>query len=169
MTSSLNFKKMFWSNLTYFEPFEGLLDNNVGDSLSITTATLLELFVAVTAVPAFPAKSLNEIPNVTGPAVSFETVVNEAAQLFPPVFETLILPFTAAPPDKNVTVGDWIVSLAVKLNVTTSLGVAVERSPLLEEMDTALKVGIEVSVVTLPLPLVTGVPTFPAVSLKLIL
>ena len=75
LISSLNFKIMFWSNLTDFEPFEGLLDNNVGRSLSITTATLLESFVAVTAVPALPAVSLNEIPNVTGPAVSLAFVV----------------------------------------------------------------------------------------------
>ena len=105
MTSSLNFKIMFWSNLTDFEPFEGMLDNKVGNSLSITNATLLELFVAVTSIPGFPAKSLNKIPNVIGPAVSFEATVNEAAHLFPPVLETLILPFIAAPPDKNVIAG----------------------------------------------------------------
>ena len=75
MTSSLNFKIIFWSNLTDFEPFDGLLDNNVGRSLSITTATLLESFVAVTTVPALPAVSPNEIPNVTGPAVSLAFVV----------------------------------------------------------------------------------------------
>ena len=145
MTSSLNFKIMFWFNLTDFEPFEGMLDNNVGKSLSITTFKLLELFVVVTAVPALPAKSLNAIPNVTGPAVSFEATVNEAAQLFPPVFETLILPFTAAPPDKNVTVGDWIVSLAVKLSVTVSVGVAFVESPLFEAILTSLSVGAVVS------------------------
>ena len=141
MTSSLNFKIMFWSNLTDFEPFEGMLDNNVGNSLSITTATLLELFVAVTAVPAFPAKSLKDITKVTGPALSFEDVANEAAQLFSPVFETLILPFTAVPPDKNVIVGDWIASLAVKLSLTVSVGVAFVGSPLVEVRPTLLRVG----------------------------
>mgnify|MGYP005726798291 CR=1 FL=1 len=89
--------------------------------------------------------------------------------MFPLVLDKLTFPFTAAPPEEAVTVGDWIVSLAVKLNVTRSDGVAIDRFPLLDEIDTELNAGAEVSVVTLPLPLVTGVPAFPAVSLKAIL
>ena len=85
------------------------------------------------------------------------------------MIETLTLPFTAATPEKAVTVGDWIVSLAEKLNVTTSVGVAFERLALLDEINTVVKVGTEVSVVTLPLPLVTGVPAFVAMSLKAML
>ena len=103
------------------------------------------------------------------PAVSLALAVNEAVQVFPLVFETLTLPFTAAPPEEAVTVGDWIVSLAVKLNVTTSVGVAFERLALLDEINTVVKVGTEVSVVTLPLPLETGVPAFVAMSLKAML
>jgi hypothetical protein len=89
------------------------------------------------------------------------------------MFETLTLPFTAAPPEEAVTVGGWIVSLAVKLNVTTSVGVAFDRFALLDEIDTELKVGAEVSMTTATLlesvVEVTGVPALPAVSLKAIL
>jgi hypothetical protein len=117
--------------------------------------------------------SLKAILKVTGPAVSLALATNEAVQVFPFVFETLTLPFTAAPPEEAVTVGDWIVSLAVKLNVTTSVGVAIDRFALLEEIDTELKVGAEVSMTTATLlesvVEVTGVPALPAVSLKEIL
>ena len=89
--------------------------------------------------------------------------------MLPLVFDTVILPFTAAPPEEAVTVGDWIVSLAVKLNLTTSAGVAFDVFALLEAIETLLRVGPEVLVVTLPVPLVTAVPALPAASLKAIL
>ena len=54
---SLNLNIMFWSSLTARESSEGVLDNNIGKSLSITTATLLVSVVVVTAVPEFPAVS----------------------------------------------------------------------------------------------------------------
>ena len=64
------------------------------------------------------------------------------------MFETLTLPFTAAPPEEAVTIGDWIVSLAVKLNVTTSVGVAFDVFALLEAIETLLRVGAVVSGMT---------------------
>ena len=75
MISSLNFKTIFWSNLTDFEPFDGLLDSIVGKTVSITTATLLVLVVAVTAVPALPAVSLKAILKLTVPAESLAFAV----------------------------------------------------------------------------------------------
>ena len=73
------------------------------------------------------------------------------------------------PPDANVTVGVEILSLAVNVKVTSSPALANVLLSLLELIDTPLKVGAVVSVVTLPLPLVTAEPALPAVSLKAIL
>ena len=73
------------------------------------------------------------------------------------------------PPDANVTVGVEILSLAVNVKVTSSPALANVLLSLLELIDTPLKVGADVSVVTLPLPLVTAEPALPAVSLKAIL
>ena len=85
------------------------------------------------------------------------------------MFETLTLPFTAAPPEEKVTAGDEIVSLAEKVNVTTSSGIAFDDVELLEDILTPLSVGAEVFVVTLPDPSVTAIPVLPAESVKAIL
>ena len=53
--------------------------------------------------------------------------------------------------------------------MTSSLGLAIEFVMLLEAILTLLSVGAVVSVVTLPLPLVTGVPAFATISLKAML
>ena len=62
-----------------------------------------------------------------------------------------------------------IASDAVKVRVISSPALANVLLSLLELIDTPLKVGADVSVVTLPLPLVTAEPALPAVSLKAIL
>ena len=61
MIFSLNVNIMFLSSFTLAALSEGTLDNSVGKSVSITTATLLESLVVVTGVPALPAVSLKEI------------------------------------------------------------------------------------------------------------
>ena len=73
------------------------------------------------------------------------------------------------PPDANVTVGVEILSLAVNVKVTSSPALANVEVLLSEAILTLLRVGAVVSVVTLPLPLVTAEPALPAVSLKAIL
>ena len=74
-----------------------------------------------------------------------------------------------APPDVKVTTGVDIVSEAVNVRVISSLAIASVFVELLEAMLTELSVGAVVSNVTLPEPLVTAVPAFPAVSLKAML
>ena len=76
---------------------------------------------------------------------------------------------TGEPPDANVTVGVDILLLAVNLNVTLSPALAFDVFVLSDAIETLLKVGAVVSVVTLPLPLVTAVPALPDVSLKAML
>ena len=73
------------------------------------------------------------------------------------------------PPDANVTVGVEMLSLAVNVKVTSSPALASVEVLLSEAILTLLRVGAVVSVVTLPLPLVTAEPALPAVSLKAIL
>ena len=63
----------------------------------------------------------------------------------------------------------WILSLAVNVNVTSSLALASVLVELSDVILTLLRVGAVVSVVTLPLPLVTAVPALPAVSPKAML
>ena len=74
-----------------------------------------------------------------------------------------------APPELKVTTGVAIASEAVSVRVTTSSALAKVVVELLEAMLTELSVGAVVSNVTLPEPLVTAVPAFPAVSLKAML
>ena len=62
-----------------------------------------------------------------------------------------------------------ILSLAVNVNVTSSLALASVLVELSDVILTLLRVGAVVSVVTLPLPLVTAVPALPVVSLKAML
>ena len=76
---------------------------------------------------------------------------------------------TGEPPDANVTVGVEILSLAVNVNVTSSPALARVAVELSDVILTLLRVGAVVSVVTLPLPLVTAVPALPVVSLKAML
>ena len=68
-----------------------------------------------------------------------------------------------------MTVGVEMLSLAVNVNVTSSLALASVLVELSDVILTLLRVGAVVSVVTLPLPLVTAVPALPAVSLKAML
>ena len=91
--------------------------------------------------------------------------------MFPDVFTYVIEVFViAALPDWNVTTGVAIVSLAVNISVTTlpttAASVDVE---LFDAILTLLNVGAVLSNVTLPPPLVTAVPAFPAESLNAIL
>ena len=76
---------------------------------------------------------------------------------------------TGDPPDANVTIGVDILLLAVNVNVTLSPALAFDVFVLSEARLTPLKVGAVVSVVTLPLPLVTAVPALPDVSPKAML
>ena len=62
-----------------------------------------------------------------------------------------------------------IASDAVKVRVISSPSLASVEVLLSEAILTLLRVGAVVSVVTLPLPLVTAEPALPAVSLKAIL
>ena len=62
-----------------------------------------------------------------------------------------------------------IASDAVKVRVISSPALASVEVLLSEAILTLLRVGAVVSVVTLPLPLVTAEPALPAVSLKAIL
>ena len=90
--------------------------------------------------------------------------------MFPDVFTYVIEVFViAALPDWNVTTGVAIVSLAVNVSVTTFDAFARVVVELLDAILTLLKVGAVLSNVTLPLPLVIGVPAFPAESLNAIL
>ena len=68
-----------------------------------------------------------------------------------------------------MTVGVEILSLAVKVRVISSPAFASVEVLLSEAILTLPRVGAVVSVVTLPLPLVTAEPALPAVSLKAIL
>ena len=71
-------------------------------------------------------------------------------------------------PDLNVTVGWEIVSFGLMRTVIISVLVAqLVEIALLEEMLTLFGVGEVLSNATLPLPLVTGIPVLPAMSLKL--
>ena len=90
--------------------------------------------------------------------------------MFPLVLTYVIdVSVTAALPDSKVTTGVLIVSLAVKVSVTTSATFASVVVELLDAIATLLKVGTVLSNVTLPDPLVTAVPAFPTLSLKAIL
>ena len=140
--------------------------DTVGAVLSNVTLPL----PLVTAVPAFPAESLNAILYATEPVVSLDSVVYTAVHVFPDVFTYVTdVSVIAAPPDLKVTTGVDIVSLAVNVSVTllpTAASVDVE---LFDAILTLLNVGAVLSNVTLPPPLVTAVPALPAESLNAIL
>ena len=92
------------------------IEDTVGAVLSNVTLTL----PLVTAVPAFPAESLNAILNVTEPGVSLDSVVYAAVHVFPDVFTYVTdVSVIATPPERKVTTGVDIVSLAVNISVTT--------------------------------------------------
>ena len=84
--------------------------------------------------------------------------------MFPLVFVYVTEPFIASPPDKNVTVGVAIASLAVNVRVITSFALARVVVALLDAILTLLKVGEVLSNITLPEPLVTAVPATLLVS-----
>ena len=71
---------------------------------------------------------------------------------------------TALPPDLNVTTGWEIATLAANVTVTTSPGLACVAGELSEVILALVRVGAVLSNVTLPLPVVTAVPGFPARS-----
>ena len=74
-----------------------------------------------------------------------------------------------APPEKNTTsvlLGVSILSLAVKVKVTSLPTFARLVVELFEAIPTLFSDGAVLSIVTLPLPLVTGVPEFSARSLN---
>lgn len=98
----------------------------------------------VTAVPAFPIKSVKAILNVIAPSVSPDWVAKAAVQLLPEGLLYVTEPLTALPPDLKVTVGVEIASEAVKLKVTVSPVFALAVLELLDAMVTALKVGATV-------------------------
>ena len=90
--------------------------------------------------------------------------------MFPDVFTYVIeVSVIDALPDWNVTTGVAIVSLVVNVSVTTFDAFARVVVELLDTIPTLLKVGAVLSNVTLPVPLVTAVPAFPAESLNAIL
>ena len=101
-----------------------------------------------------------------GPFVSNEAAVYAAVQVLPPVFVYMILVSAIeTDPDWNVTTGPVCIgSLAVNESVTTSFTFANVFTALLDIMPTLLSVGGVLSKVTEPVPLVTGVPSLPTVS-----
>ena len=89
--------------------------------------------------------------------------VYAAVHVFPLVLLYVIdVSAIAALPHWNVTVGVVIVSLAVKVSVTTSPAFANVVVELLDAILTLLNVGTVSSNVTLPFPLVTSTPSFSA-------
>jgi hypothetical protein len=89
--------------------------------------------------------------------------------MFPDVFTYVTDAVIASPSERKVTTGVAIVSLAVNVSVTTFDAFARVVVELLDAIPTLLKVGAVLSNVTLPLPLVTAEPAFPAESLNAIL
>ena len=100
----------------------------------------------VTADPAFPAESLNAILYVTEPVVSLDSVVYTAVHVFPDVFTYVTdVSVIAAPPERKVTIGVDIVSLAVNESVTLSPTAASVDVELFEAILTLLNVGTVLS------------------------
>jgi hypothetical protein len=89
--------------------------------------------------------------------------------MFPDVFTYVTDAVIASPSERKVTTGVAIVSLAVNVSVTTFDAFARVVVELLDAIPTLLNVGAVLSNVTLPVPLVTAVPAFPAESLNAIL
>ena len=82
---------------------------------------------------------------------------------------TIDVSVIAAPPHVKVTTGVTIVSFAVNVSVMSSFAFARVVVALFDAMLTPDNVGIVSSNVTLPVPLVTAVPAFPAESLNAML
>jgi hypothetical protein len=116
--------------------------DTVGAVLSNVTLPL----PLVTAVPAFPAESLNAILYATEPVVSLDSVVYTAVQVFSDVFTYVKdVSVIAAPPERKVTTGVDIVSLAVNESVTLSPTAASVDVELFDAILTLLNVGTVVS------------------------
>ena len=114
----------------------------VGTVLSNVTLPL----PPVTAVPAFPAESLNAILYATEPVVSLDSVVYTAVHVFPDVFTYVTdVSVIAAPPERKVTTGVDIVSLAVNESVTLSPTAASVDVELFDAILTLLNVGAVLS------------------------
>ena len=94
-----------------------------------------------------------------------------AVHVLPEVLVYVTLFVIAAPPDWKVTTGVPIVSLAVRVKVTTSPSSANVDVELLEAIPTDVNVGTESSNVTLDpsVTAVTATPALPDVSAKAIL
>jgi hypothetical protein len=143
-------------------------DTPLSVGVVLSNVTLLELVTEAT-VAAFPERSVATTLKVIAPCVSLALVVYAAVQLDPLPPYVMAPEFVmGAPPEENITTGWTIVSLAAMVSVTTLPTLAKLDVELLEAMPTVDSVGTVRSIVTLPLPLVTGVPELSARSLKLI-
>ncbi|MNK00768.1 hypothetical protein D3C87_185590 [compost metagenome] len=105
----------------------------------LSTVIVLLLVVAVTGVPAFPARSVKAILKARIPCGVSPSTVRLAVQSLAPV----LVAVAAAPP--RVTVGVAIVSVAVKFRVMTSPAFALLVLRLLDAMVTVLSVGTTLS------------------------
>jgi hypothetical protein len=103
----------------------------------LSKVTLEPLVIAVTAVPAFPSKSVKLMLKVTVPSVSPEVMALLAVQEVPE-------PEIAADVPSMVAAGVCIVSEDVKLTVTVSPVFALAVLELEDAMVTGLKVGATV-------------------------
>ena len=128
----------------------------------LSTVTLELSVVAVTAVPALAAESVNAIEKATAPSESASAVSRTQVQsLFCGLATVIELSAIASPPEVNVQVGVPIASEAVKLRVMSS-PLFEAPSPLVA-IDTDVSVGCVLSMVTL-VPSVTAVTAVPALS-----
>ena len=129
----------------------------------LSTVTLELSVVAVTAVPALAAESVNAIEKATAPSESASAVSRTQVQsLFCGLATVIELSAIASPPEVNVQVGlFWTVSDAGKLRVMSS-PLFEAPSPLVA-IDTDVSVGCVLSMVTL-VPSVTAVTAVPALS-----
>ncbi len=105
----------------------------------MSKATADESVVAVTAVPALPARSEKEILKAMFPSVSPEVMAREAVHAVGP-------PETVAEEPPMVTVGVPIDSDEVNETVTVSPVLALEVMALFEAMETDERVGAVVSI-----------------------
>ena len=107
--------------------------------------TLLESSTVVSALPAFPAASVNAILKVTAPSASPFPGSYTDVQAFPLLEVATLLEAISVPPLVNVTVAAESVSLAVKVTVTVLLTIAKVGAVLLEVILTLVSVGTTLS------------------------
>tara|TARA_B110000495_G_C22513679_1_gene314002 strand:- start:35 stop:391 length:357 start_codon:yes stop_codon:yes gene_type:complete len=95
----------------------------------------------VSALPAFPAASVNATLKVTAPSASPLPAVYTEVQAFPLFEVATLLEVISVPPLVNVIVAAESVSLAVKVTVTVLLTIAKVLAALLEIILTLVSVG----------------------------